>query len=73
LPSGKWKFEEGAGYGAMMFQIVATAREMGITVAEFQRLTQEEKAMQVVYTSLLAKMEAVNAKDREDRAKRKKK
>jgi hypothetical protein len=57
----------------MIFQIVSTSRDMGITVSEFLGLSQDEKAIQIVYSNLMHKIEAVNAKEREDQAKKKSK
>ena len=70
LPQGKWKFPEGESFGAMIFQIVHTSREMGITVTEFLQLPDDEKAIQMVYSNLMAKMEQANAQDREDQLKK---
>lgn len=71
LPQGKWKFPEGESFGAMVFQMVHTAREMGITVSEFLELSDDEKAIQLVYSNILKKMEQVNIQDMKDKAKRK--
>ncbi len=66
LPQGKWKFEDGENFGAMLFQMVKTSRDMGITLAEFMALSDDEKAIQVSMSNLLSKMEQVNAQDRAD-------
>lgn len=56
----------------MMFQIVNTSREMGITVTEFLQLPEDEKAIQLVFTNLRSKMEQVNIQDRQDQIARNK-
>jgi len=68
LPQGKWKFDEGADFGAMLFQMVKTSRDMGVTLAEFMALSKDEKAIQVAMSNLLSKMEQVNAQERADKA-----
>ncbi len=70
LPQGKWKFPEREHFGAMIFQIVNTAREMGITVSEFLQLPDDEKALQLVYSNLISKIEQVNMQDRQDQARK---
>jgi hypothetical protein len=70
LPHGKWRFPERERFGAMIFQIVHTAREMGITVSEFLQLPDDEKALQLVYSNLISKIEQVNIQDRQDEARR---
>lgn len=66
VPQGKWRFPEGDDFGALMFQIVATSRQMGISIREFLELPSDEKAMQMAYSQLLAKMDSVNNQERED-------
>ena len=72
LPQGKWKFPDEEHFGAMIFQVVHTARDMGMTVSEFLQLPEDEKAIQMVYSSILRKMEQVNIQEARDQAKRKK-
>ncbi|PID86967.1 MAG: hypothetical protein CSB13_01745 [Chloroflexi bacterium] len=66
LPQGKWRFDDDNAFGAMIFQMVHTSREMGITVSEFLQLPRDEKAIQIAYSNIISKMEAVNAQERED-------
>lgn len=66
LPQGKWKFPEGEDFGAMMFQIVRTARDLGMPVHEFLQLPDDEKAIQIAYSSIVLKIEQVNEQDRAD-------
>ena len=73
LPQGKWRFPERESFGAMIFQIVHTARDMGISVSEFLQLPDDEKALQLVYSNLISKIEQVNNQDRQDEARRKSK
>lgn len=54
----------------MLFQMVLTARDMGVTLEEFMSLSDDEKAIQIVISNILSKMEKVNAQDREDKMKR---
>jgi len=71
LPQGKWKFPENENFGAMIFTIINTSREMGITVTEFLQLPEDEKAIQLTYTNIMSKIEAVNAQERQDQMRRK--
>lgn len=57
----------------MLFQMVLTARDMGITLSEFMELSDDEKAIQIVVSNILSKMEKVNAQDREDKMRKTKK
>lgn len=56
----------------MIFQIVATSRDMGITISEFLQLSDDEKAMQIVFSNLTNKMEQVNEQDKIDQMNRNK-
>jgi len=71
LPRGKWQFAEEERFGAMIFQIVHTAREMGILVSDFMELPDDEKAIQLAYSGIISKIEHVNAQDREDQIRKK--
>lgn len=73
MPKGKWSFPEDKSFGAMMFQIVHTARDMGITVTEFLQLPQDEKAIQIVYSNIISKIDQVNAVEQQDNLKKNKK
>lgn len=56
----------------MIFQMVSTARDMGLTLAEFTQLSEEEKAIQMVYSQIRSKIEQVaNQEQKEKMAKRK--
>lgn len=57
----------------MLFQMVLTARDMGVTLSEFMELSDDEKAIQIVVSNILSKMEKVNAQDREDKMRKTKK
>lgn len=72
LPKGSWRFPKSEPFGAMIFQIIHTAREMGITVSEFLGLSEDEKAIQIVYTNLMSKMEQVSQQESADKARRNK-
>lgn len=73
MPQGSWKFAEGASFGAMIFQMVDTAREMGITLSEFMALPEDEKAIQLVYSQIKSKIEQVSAQEQREKAARGKK
>lgn len=51
----------------MLFQMVLTARDMGVTLEEFMNLSDDEKAIQIVVSNILSKMERVNAQERADK------
>lgn len=70
LPKGSWRFSEAEPFGAMIFQIVHTSREMGISVGEFLELPHDEKAIQLVYSNIMSKMEQVSAQDQQDKSRR---
>lgn len=46
---------------------------MGVTLSEFMELSDDEKAIQIVVSNILSKMEKVNAQDREDKMRKTKK
>lgn len=71
LPKGKWSFPEDESFGAMMFQIVHTSREMGLTVTEFLQLPEDEKAIQMVYSNIISKIDQVNIVEQQDNLKKK--
>jgi len=68
LPQGSWKFAEGASFGAMIFQMVNTAREMGITLTDFMQLPEDEKAIQMVYSQIRNKIEQVSAQEQREKS-----
>jgi hypothetical protein len=73
LPQGSWKFAEDGSFGAMIFQMVNTAREMGITLGEFMSLPEDEKAIQVVFSQIRSKMEQSAIQEQREKAAKKKK
>lgn len=57
----------------MIFQMVNTAREMGITLGEFMSLPEDEKAIQVVFSQIRSKMEQSAIQEQREKAAKKKK
>lgn len=52
----------------MIFQMVNTAREMGITLTEFMQLPEDEKAIQLVYSQIRNKIEQVSAQEQREKS-----
>jgi hypothetical protein len=57
----------------MIFQMVNTAREMGITLTEFMNLPDDEKAIQLVYSQIRNKIEQVAAQEQREKSRGKSK
>ena len=52
----------------MIFQMVNTAREMGITLTDFMQLPEDEKAIQMVYSQIRNKIEQVSAQEQREKS-----
>ena len=70
VPHGKWQFDENDSFGALLFQMVHTANQMGIPIHEFLELPSDVKAIHMTYSNIMSKMEQVNAQEREDNIRR---
>lgn len=55
----------------MIFQMVSTAREMGLTLSEFIALPEDEKAIQIVWSQIKSKMEQSAIQEQKDKAAKK--
>lgn len=68
MPQGSWRFAEDATFGAMIFQMITTARDMGITLSDFMQLSEEEKALQIVFSQIKGKIEQASIQEQREKA-----